>query len=99
MNPITDLLLNPEEAAQLRRSENLFVHVEEAKEFINACGDPVDREILWTAFATLSFQMAPAELVGTFDVLFFVRVVAEMLKDREHFMRLFSSNPTNGEAE
>jgi hypothetical protein len=92
MNQLTNLFLNAEEAGQVEQSQSMFLNVEPAKEFINSCKDPADREILWTAFGILGFRMAPAELAGTFDVLFFARAVAELLKDREHLRQILSGN-------
>ena len=95
MNEIKHMLLNPEEAAQLEKSECMFLNVEQAKDLINSCGDPVDQEVLWTAYATLTFRMAPIELAGKFDVLFFIRVVSQMLKDRDQLQRMLSGDITD----
>jgi len=70
--------------------ENLFINVDRAKDFMNACVDPVDREILWTAYATIIFRMAPHGPDRPFDVLFFTRVLAEMLKERDRLRLVLS---------
>jgi hypothetical protein len=74
--------------------ENQFLNVDEAKEFMNSFADPVDREVLWTAFSVLTFRMAPNGPDGLFDVLFFTRVLAEMLKDRARLLRVLSGDLT-----
>lgn len=71
---------------------NQFLNVAEAKEFMNSFVDPIDREILWTAFASLTFRMAPHAPIGQFDVLFFIRVVAELLKDRARLQKVLSGD-------
>lgn len=71
-------------------TENQFANVEEAKDYINSCLDPVDREVLWTAYSTLIFHMGPSKIAGQFDVLFLMRILSEMLKDRERLLRVLS---------
>src|SRR5262249_16746511 len=70
--------------------ENLFINVDRAKDFMNAFVDPVDREILWTAYATIIFRMAPPAPDRPFDVLFLTRVLAEMLKERDRLRLVLS---------
>ena len=77
-------------ATRMSEGESLFVNVDRAKDFLNACVDPVDREVLWTAYATITFRMAPHTPDRPFDVLFFTRVLAEMLKDRDRLQRVLS---------
>ena len=74
-------------------TESQFANVEEAKDYINLCPDPVDREVLWTAYSTLIFQMGQSEITGQFDVLFLMRILSEMLKDRERLLRVLSGPP------
>jgi hypothetical protein len=72
--------------------ENQFLNVDEAKEFMNSFADPVDREVLWIAYSVLTFRTAPHGPSGKFDVLFFARVLAEMLKDRTRLLRVLSGD-------
>lgn len=76
--------------------ENQFLNVEKAKEFMNSLTDPVDREVLWRAYSVLTFSMAPHGPDGQFDVLFFTRVLAEVLKDRDDLLRVLSGNLDGG---
>jgi hypothetical protein len=75
--------------------ENQFQNVDEAKRFISSCGDPVVREVLWKAYSILTLSMAPHGPAGRFDVLFFARVLAEMLKDRDRLARVLSGDLTD----
>lgn len=80
--------------SELKEVPCCFLNQEEAKEFMNSCEDPIVREVLWTAYATLGFKMAPNGPDGQFDVLFFTRVLAEMLKDRARLLRVLSGDLT-----
>src|SRR5262249_2140676 len=81
---------NAEETAKVEKADSSFIKVDEAKAFINSCSDSIDREFLWRAFATLTFYTTSIESTGQFDVLFFVRTLAEMLKDRDDLLRVLS---------
>ena len=71
-------------------TESQFVNVAEAMDYINSCPDPVVRDILWTAYSTLIFEMGPTEITGQFDVLFLMRLVSQLFKDRERLLIILS---------
>ncbi len=90
MEEQTHLQNPPSEPEGSEECESMFLNVDAAKDFINACPDHVDREVLWMAYATVTFRMAPSRLDSKFDMLFFVRVLTEMLNDRAQLLSLLS---------
>ena len=84
-------------AKDQNRNEHVFINQEQAKDFMGSCGDPVVREILWKAYATLTFRMAPRGPQGAFDVFYFIQIVDEMLKDRQEMLRVLSGEPEDEE--
>jgi hypothetical protein len=78
------------EVEQLQEVPNQFLNQDQAQEFINSCSDPIVRNFLWEAFATLTFRMAPHGPDGQFDVLFFTRIIATMLNDRDRLRQMLS---------
>lgn len=69
-----------------------FLQVDEAKQFMNARTDVIEREILWMAYAKLLFRMAPNGPAAPFDVLFFMRLLSELMKDRAELIEVLSGN-------
>jgi hypothetical protein len=69
-----------------------YLNVEPAKDFANACSDPVVREVLWTAYGVLVFNMTGTPLEGKFDVLFSFKALVEMLKDRDRLSRVLAGD-------
>ena len=65
-----------------------FLNANKAKDFIGSVEDPVVREALWRAFQTVTFQMAPADVDGEFDLHFFMNVLSELFQDRVEFGKL-----------
>ena len=80
------------EIEQKEEIESQFLNCEEAKEFLNLCSDPVTRTLLWTAYGVLTFHMTPYGPDGKFDVLFFIRTLAEVFKDRDRLLRVLSGD-------
>jgi hypothetical protein len=76
----------------MNETENQFLKVAEAKKFINGISDPNEREFLWAAFGTITIEMAPAEVSGQFDVLFFMQVLSRLAADKEGIERLLQSS-------
>ncbi len=91
MDDIEETLL---QLGELKEAPCCFLNQEEAKQFMNSCEDPIVRDFLWNAYATFLFKMAPNAPDGQFDVLFFTRVLAEMLNDRARLLRVLSGDLT-----
>ena len=60
-----------------------FINKDEAIQFCKQIEDPIVRELVMDAYGTLIFKVAPVEVKGQFDLLFFFKVMEAFLRDRE----------------
>ena len=60
-----------------------FINHAAAMKFKDEIQDPIVRNLVMRAYGTLIFEVAPVEVQGQFDLLFFFKVLEAFLRDRE----------------
>lgn len=95
MNELKSPLISDEQAALIAKGDSDVLNCEEAKEFIKSVPDSADREALWLAYGVLGLGMSGVDAAGKIDVLYFMKVFAKVLEQRDELLRILGTHDTH----